>query len=231
MHDALRRRRQAGRDDALGLELLDVVERRPADDGLLPQHDRPAHRDDRQPDADDDPVRAVASSCRDGDLPLPDRAAGRGTSASRSTTRSPPTTRCSTSRRATARTSSSTSTRWARTRSSAAARDTWTPTPRRVDRRAGGGDRGRGRRRRRRRRRCARWSAARRRASPELFQKVLRDPAGARSARLHPARRPAGLPDRDEVRQRADQDRRHRAPRDGAVHRRRASSIRPARTS
>ena len=32
-------------------ELLDVVERRPADDGVLPQHDRAAHRDDRQPDA------------------------------------------------------------------------------------------------------------------------------------------------------------------------------------
>ena len=34
-------------------------------------------------------------------------------------------------------------------------------------------------------------------AHRELFQKLLRDPADARSARLHPARRPAGLPDRD----------------------------------
>ena len=43
-------------------ELLDVVERRPADDGLLPQHDRPAHRDDRQPDADEHPVHPVEAA-------------------------------------------------------------------------------------------------------------------------------------------------------------------------
>ncbi len=67
----LRRRRQAGRDDAARRELLDVVERRPADDGLLPQHDRAAHRDHRQPDADGDPLRAGARTLPSGDLPFP----------------------------------------------------------------------------------------------------------------------------------------------------------------
>ena len=42
------------------------------------------------------------------------------------------------------------------------------------------------------------------------------DAAAARSARLHPAVGSAGLPDRDEVRGRAAQDRRRRAPRDRA---------------
>ena len=51
----LRRGRQAGRHEPQGLELLDLVERRAADDGLLPQHDRPADRDDRQSDADEIP--------------------------------------------------------------------------------------------------------------------------------------------------------------------------------
>ena len=37
---------------AQGRQLLDVVERRPAHDGLLPQPDRHPDRDDRQPDAD-----------------------------------------------------------------------------------------------------------------------------------------------------------------------------------
>ena len=67
------RRRRASRASTMRArrELLDVVERRPAHDGLLPQHDRPAHRDDRQPDAD-----ARSRSCRDrqlpsGDLPFP----------------------------------------------------------------------------------------------------------------------------------------------------------------
>ncbi len=41
-----------------GVELFDVVERRPADHGVLPQHDRPADRDDRQPDADEHSVHA-----------------------------------------------------------------------------------------------------------------------------------------------------------------------------
>ena len=82
---------------------------------------------------------------------LPDRAAGRGTSGSRSTTRSPPTARCSTSRRATGRTSSSTSTGWARTRSSGATATLddrrharcW-PLKRPSRREAGGGRGGRG---------------------------------------------------------------------------------------
>ena len=82
----LRRRRQAGRDDAPRRELLDVVERRPAHDGLLPQHDRPADRDDRQPDADGDPVRAGAATCRAAICPSRSRRRS-GTSGSRSSTR------------------------------------------------------------------------------------------------------------------------------------------------
>ena len=70
----------------------------------------------------------------------------------------------------------------------------------------------------------------RRRAGRDLQQRAARS-EGARSARLHPAGRSAGLPHRDQVRQHADQGGRRRAPRDGAVHRRRASSIRPDRSS
>ena len=115
----LRRRKQTGRDDAARRELLDVVERRPADDGVLPQHDRPAHRERsatrRRSKSRSCPiVRSRAPTCRS-------RSSRRsGTSGSRSSTRSPPTARCSTSRRATRSTSSSTSTRWARTPSTRA---------------------------------------------------------------------------------------------------------------
>ena len=43
------------------VDLFDVVERRAADDRLLPQPDRPAHGDDRRPDADRHPVRRRAA--------------------------------------------------------------------------------------------------------------------------------------------------------------------------
>ena len=82
---ALRRREQARRDDAFGLELLDVVERRPAHDAVFPQHDRPAHRDDRQPDADDDSASCPTASCRTATCRSRSRRRS-GTSASRSTT-------------------------------------------------------------------------------------------------------------------------------------------------
>ena len=42
---------------------------------LLPQHDRPVHRDDRQPDADADPVRRRQCSCPAGDYLAPIAAA------------------------------------------------------------------------------------------------------------------------------------------------------------
>ena len=78
--------REAGLHDALGRVLLDVVERRPADDGVLPEHHRPADGDHRQPDADADPGDRRARSCR---APICRRRSRRrsGTSASRSTTR------------------------------------------------------------------------------------------------------------------------------------------------
>ncbi len=82
----LRRGRQAGRDEPEGIELLDLVERRPAHDGLLPQHDRPADRDDRQPDADEHSVPPVEAAARI--RVCTSRSSRRtGTSASRSTTR------------------------------------------------------------------------------------------------------------------------------------------------
>ena len=78
--------REARLHDALGRGLFDVVERRPAHDGLLPEHHRPADRDHRQPDAvadpgDREPDPAARAICR--------RRSRRrsGTSASRSTTR------------------------------------------------------------------------------------------------------------------------------------------------
>ena len=105
--------RQAGRDEPPRRELFDVVERRAAHHGVLPQHDRAAHRDHRESHTDPDSIPAERH--------LPDSnlqrrsSRRRGTSGSRSTIRSPPTTRSSTSPHGTGRTSSSTSTRWART--------------------------------------------------------------------------------------------------------------------
>ena len=46
--------REAGVHDAIGVVLFHVVERRAADDGVLPEHHRPADGDHRQSDADAD---------------------------------------------------------------------------------------------------------------------------------------------------------------------------------
>ena len=62
------RRTSPGVTDAQGLVILDVVQRRPAHGVLLPQHDRPADRDDRQPDADGNSVHSVDSSFRASNL-------------------------------------------------------------------------------------------------------------------------------------------------------------------
>ena len=72
-------RRQAGRGDAVGDDLLDLVQRRHPHDVVLPQSDRHPDRDDRQPDAGRDSVRARhaaaarrrAESDRAADVPLP----------------------------------------------------------------------------------------------------------------------------------------------------------------
>jgi hypothetical protein len=71
---------QAGLHDALGLELLDVVERRSTHDRLLPGHHRHSHGIDRQSDARADPVhpRAAAAAWRP---PGADRTAGLALSA------------------------------------------------------------------------------------------------------------------------------------------------------
>ena len=55
MHHRFLQEGKPGLHHALGRELLDLVERRPAHDGLLPEHHRPADRDHRQPDPRPDP--------------------------------------------------------------------------------------------------------------------------------------------------------------------------------
>ena len=52
----LRRRGQGRHHDAAGRQLLDLVERRPAHHALLQEHDRPAHRDHRPPHPDRNPL-------------------------------------------------------------------------------------------------------------------------------------------------------------------------------
>ena len=58
-----------------GSSLLDLVERRPAHDGVFPEHHRPAHGDHRQSDADDHPRDAGHDSAARGPAGA-DRAAG-----------------------------------------------------------------------------------------------------------------------------------------------------------
>jgi hypothetical protein len=83
---ALRPRRQARRDDATWIDVLDVVEWRAEDDGVFSQSDRAAHRKHRQPDADRDSVCARTSSCQTRICRIRLRRSA-GTSASRSSTR------------------------------------------------------------------------------------------------------------------------------------------------
>ena len=129
---ALRRRGQARRDDARRLHLLDVVERRPADDRVLPQPDRPAHRDDRRARRRPRFRSCPSGSCRAPICRIRSRRS-RGASASRSTTRSRRTAPCSTSPRATARRCSINIYRMGRNAIERGSRDTWTPSPRRVE--------------------------------------------------------------------------------------------------
>ena len=63
--------RQARFHDALRRGLFDVVERRAADDGVLPEHHRPADGDHRQPDAVADPGRSPSQILPRADLPAP----------------------------------------------------------------------------------------------------------------------------------------------------------------
>ena len=97
-------------------------------------------------------------------------------------------------------------------------RDNWTIHPKRIEAAAPGDRGGAGRRLARRRehraaRRPRRRLRPRRRAGRDLHRRAARS-EDARSARLHPAVGSARLPDRDQVRQHADQGRRrssHRA--------------------
>ena len=70
MHQRFLEEGKPGVTMPLGLELLDVVERRSAHDRLLPEHHRHSDGDDRQPDAERDPVHPAQQLPR-GDLPCP----------------------------------------------------------------------------------------------------------------------------------------------------------------
>ena len=138
-------RGQARRDDGVGRRVRRLVERRHPQHRQLPQHHRDPDRDDRQPDADADSARARSGRFPNRDLPLPDRAAGVALPAVDRLLDVVQPRGASTTRRASARTCSSTSTGWGSARSSAAA---GTPGRRRrrgsarSPRRCGGGGRG-----------------------------------------------------------------------------------------
>ena len=129
-----------------------LVERRPAHHRVLPQPDRPAHRDDRRARRRSRFRSCPSGSCRAAICRFRSRRR-RGTSASRSTTRSRPTAPCWISRRAIARRCSTTSTGWGGTPSTAAAAT-------RGPRRRGACERGAGRPARRRSRAPPRRSTA-----------------------------------------------------------------------
>ena len=92
LHTRLAAEGQAGRDGAIGRPVRRLVERRHPQHRGVPQHDRDPDRDDRQPDAD-------ARAARDGSPAADERLdvsrcrRRNGTSGSRSTTRSPATSR------------------------------------------------------------------------------------------------------------------------------------------
>jgi hypothetical protein len=77
---------EGGRDDAQRVDILDLVERWPAHDRVLPQPDRPADGDDWQPDAWGDSVRSREAAAERGSALSPSLRS-RGTSGSRSSTR------------------------------------------------------------------------------------------------------------------------------------------------
>ena len=126
--------RQARRDRAQGRAVLDLVQRRPADDRALPQHDRHPDRDDRQPRSHQHSVRRGQADRRLEHV-LADCSRRRsGTCGSRSSIRSRPTARFSTTRRGTARRCSTTSTGWARDEIQWGSEDHWTFTPHKMAR-------------------------------------------------------------------------------------------------
>ena len=204
-----RRGGQAGRGDALGRAVLDLVQRRHPHHGVLPQPDRDPDRDHRQPDAGQIPFVPEKQLPR-GDVPNP--IAPQTWHFRQSIEYSMIGQLCAIldlASKRNARTSCSTCTGWAE-RHRAGQPDNWTITPKRIKaetmRRGPKRDRG-GRRRRRdaevpalpRRGRGGR----RRRPHEPVHSTVLHDPVHARSARLHHALGPGRFPHRDEVRQHA----------------------------
>ena len=183
---------------------------------------------DRQPDAGDDRLRARSRHRRAATCPSRSRRRC-GTSASRSTTRSPPITRCSTSRSAIARPAlqhlrDGPKQHQARQRRQL---DDLSAPHRGSEGRDRKGHEGR---RQRRIRACVRGGRIAT-VPDKYYDDRCKQARMARSARLHPLRRSRRLPDRDQVRQHPDQGRRHRRIARPRRSRWRASSIPPARTS
>ena len=205
--------------------------------GVLPQHDRHPDRDDRQPDADGRFRSSPTQQLPRADLPYPiapqrvalppvDRLLDHRQPRDARLRVALPRDACST-----------TSTGWGRTRSSAAAATTGRSTPTRASTRSTSGRRERGGGGARRRpswrhaRAARRARSTRRRRGHKYFAEYLRDPA-QRDPRgyIIPSDQPDFLTATKFVNT-LRQDRRDRASRDGAVHRRRQAAIRPARTS
>ena len=221
---ALRRRGQARRDHALRLELLHLVERRPADDGLLPQSGRPAHRVDRQPHARTDRLRP-GSPAAQGRPAVADRAADVAL---------PPVDRLLPHRQLRgARLRAALPRNAALQHLSDGAQRHPPRQHRHLDRLSQAHRGGESRDRQGHEDRVDRPAHGRRRTRPGGAVEILPAPAQARvarRARLRAAGGQGGLPHRHQVRQCADQGRRHRASRHGVVlGRRRAVSRRIVR--
>ncbi len=214
------RRKQARRGHAIGRAVLDVVQRRHPHDVVLPQPDRHPDRDDRQPDAGRDSVRARHAAAARRRARIRSRRRP-GTSASRSNTRSRRTTPILDLASKRKEDFLFNMYKMGKNAIENGNRDNWTMHPQ-ADR---GGEAAR------QAGRQQRGGRPRRGAGATLYKRRAAAIRHARSARLHPAVRPARLPHRHQVRQHPDQGRRRRASRDGALHRRTASSIRPAPTS
>ena len=207
-------RTSRGSRSAQRLELLDVVERWPAHDGVLPQHDRHAHRNDRQPDADACFARARTSVA----LRRPaaaDRAAGMAFPPVGRLLGDAPTGVARSRVDAIASSSCSTAGRWAPTRSTKGKKDSWTISPKpstrwpRRSRRIAQQSRLTGSAQRRPWRRQPDERNGRRRVHG-----AAQEAGGSRSARVHPEQRAARFPDGHEVRAGAAEVGRRRASRD-----------------
>ncbi len=130
IHSRLAAEGKPGASARAARRLRRLVERRHPQHRGVSQHPGDSHRDDRQPDADADPARPAAAAA-DERPDLPDRAAGVALPRSRSTTRSPPIARSSTTPRAGARRCCFNIYRMGKNSIERGSSDTWTPAPHR----------------------------------------------------------------------------------------------------